>query len=271
MSAPHSPTPIRKNNDGSSVSSVFDFLFALFGQSPQWLRTLIVLGVFTAAGLGIYRWISAQSAGAKQQPDGKPTYSLDKGRQIDPPGNANNEPNNVLATQRISDDDAHYKWHATHEKHEQDWNVIFKVDDDNLIEYKYYKDTDRCILLWRKENGEGTPQWIRDTDFSKKSATASRSDSKHDLTDLLVEPASASPQEFSSRSREHLQKVQVGCQNPHPGTFQWWWGPAADQCWSPMYRRFGDGCTHHQMFNRCYNTWDPNIWWDYCTNNPQHY
>src|SRR5436190_17001822 len=119
MAAPHVPAPEDSGTSSkkSSIGSLFDFLLALFTQSPPWLRTVIVLGIFSAAGFGIYRWISAQSENPRQQGTVQSQYPLDKGKKIDPPGNANNDPRNRQATQQVSDDDAHYKWHVIHEKH----------------------------------------------------------------------------------------------------------------------------------------------------------
>lgn len=293
MAAPHAHNVAKEDPTSpkrSSIGSPFDFLLTLFNESPSWVRTVVVLGIFAAAAIGVYKWIATSSQSSKTQPSGPSAassqpggntqsqgglqpYSLDKGQQVNAPGNRNNDPGNVVATQRISDDDEHFRWHATHEQHEPDWNVISKVDDDNLVEYKYYKDTDHCILVLRKHNGDLTPYWAREAVFntnSTKNANPHPEEPGADITDLLVGTAFASPQE-SYHPEPHLQPVQMGCANPHPGAFQWWWGQPSDQCWSPMYRRFQDGCTHHQMFNRCYNTWDPNIYWDHCTGGPQHF
>jgi hypothetical protein len=273
MAAPHAPNPVAGNPRTPPAGSIFDFLLALLRQAPPWLRAVVVLGIFTAVGLGVYHWITAQSPASKPQAVPQPQYPLTNGRQVDAAGNANEDPRNQSATQRISDDDEHFKWHATHETHEPDWTLISRVDDGNLLEYKYYKDTDHCVLLLRKQNGDANTQWIRESVFARRSAKENEPKVRKsiiNLADILVGTAYASPQDPSAPGG-HLEPVQMGCVNPHPGIFQWWWGPPSDQCWSPMYRRFSDGCTHHQMFNRCYNTWDPNIWWDYCTGNPQHY
>ena len=276
MAAPHAPDPAHGNPDEPgkvrSTGSVFDFLLALFSESRPWVRAVVVLGVFGGAGFGVYRWISPQPPVLKEQALPQPAYPFDKGKQVDVPGkSANNDPRNVAATQRISDEDEHFKWHATHEKHEPDWNLISMADDNNLLEYKYYKDTDRCILLLRKQNGDANAQWIRESVFGGSSARSTVSKYQSKLSDLFVETASASPPEAPPGTEGHLQPVQAGCANPHPGAFSWWWGPPTDQCWSPYYRRFADGCTHHQMFNRCYNSWDANVYWDYCTGGMQHY
>jgi hypothetical protein len=78
--------------------------------------------------------------------------------------------------------------------------------------------------------------------------------------DLLIPAAEAQ----SLGDHPERQQVQGACQNPHPGAFKYWWGPPFDQCQSPMYRQFGDGCTHYQIFNRCANVWDPRIFWTFC-------
>ncbi len=275
MAAPRAFRPHPEDSDTSSknpqkppTNSTFDFLLALFSQSPPWLRTVVVLVIFTAAGIGIYKWLSGRPQSSTAQASEQTPYPMSHGQRTDPPGSANDVPGNIAATKHISDDDEHFKWHALHEQHEPEWNIISKVDDNNFVEYKYYRDTDRCILLLRKQNGDPSFQWAREVRFGENAK--SERPTSH-VTDLLVETASASPQEPLNHSETHLLPVQVGCVNPHPGQFQWWWAPSSDPCWSPMYRKFADGCTHHQMFNRCYNTWDPNVVWDTCPGGPRHF
>jgi hypothetical protein len=70
------------------------------------------------------------------------------------------------------------------------------------------------------------------------------------------------------KRKPRLLKVQAGCLNPHPWTFQSWWGPA-NGCLAPQYRRWNDGCTHYQLYNSCNGQWDPRIFWTYC--NPNHH
>lgn len=63
------------------------------------------------------------------------------------------------------------------------------------------------------------------------------------------------------------QPIQVGCAgrciNPHPGQFRTWNGQV-NGCFVQVWRQFGDGCTHYQWWNTCYNYWDPQIWWTCC-------
>jgi hypothetical protein len=49
----------------------------------------------------------------------------------------------------------------------------------------------------------------------------------------------------------------------HPGQFRWWNGQQ-NGCMIQVWRQFGDGCTHYQMFNQCYQVWDPQIYWTCC-------
>src|SRR4051794_3050842 len=112
MAAPHAPDPAHGDPDAAvttkSPGSVFAFLLELFKQSPPWVRVVVVLGVFAAVGFGIYKWMS----GSKEETRISPQYVLDPTKQIDPPGSDNHNPANVAATQRISDDDAHFRWHS---------------------------------------------------------------------------------------------------------------------------------------------------------------
>jgi hypothetical protein len=48
------------------------------------------------------------------------------------------------------------------------------------------------------------------------------------------------------------------CLNPHPGQFQQWVGGTApgNTCVVQIWRRWPEGCTHWQWFNKCNNIWD---------------
>lgn len=69
-------------------------------------------------------------------------------------------------------------------------------------------------------------------------------------------------------------RSQTGCQgrciNPHPGAdFQSWDGQE-NGCLVQKWRRWTDGCTHYQWYDRCQNTWDnepdgrPRVTWTCC-------
>jgi hypothetical protein len=61
-----------------------------------------------------------------------------------------------------------------------------------------------------------------------------------------------------------LHPVQGGhCLAQHPGEFQWWYGQV-NGCFVQVWRKWPDGCTHFQWYNRCYNYFDPGITWTAC-------
>jgi hypothetical protein len=53
------------------------------------------------------------------------------------------------------------------------------------------------------------------------------------------------------------------CLQFHPGQFRSWYGQK-NGCFVQFWRQWPDGCTHYQVFNTCYQQWDPNIYWTYC-------
>lgn len=61
-----------------------------------------------------------------------------------------------------------------------------------------------------------------------------------------------------------LRPVQGGhCLPQHPGQFQWWYGQV-NGCFVQVWRKWPDGCTQFQWYNRCYNYFDPGINWTAC-------
>jgi hypothetical protein len=137
------------------------------------------------------------------------------------------------------------------------------VDPENYVHSKYYKTGDRCVEILRKEGGEMQPsQWIKDARFHKHDAHAVPL--PPECVERLGQTTQASLLPEILFQAPHMQPVQGQCLNPHPGNFQYWWGPPINQCESPMYRRFNDGCTHYQLYNRCANVWDPNVYWTLC-------
>lgn len=60
------------------------------------------------------------------------------------------------------------------------------------------------------------------------------------------------------------------CLNPHPGQFTATDGQTKGDCWVQVWRRWPDGCTHWQWFDRCNKKWDadtagrPRVTWTCC-------
>lgn len=59
------------------------------------------------------------------------------------------------------------------------------------------------------------------------------------------------------------------CLNPHPGKFTSSTGKVQG-CWTQLWRKWPDGCTHYQWFNACSSTWDVDssgrarVYWTAC-------
>jgi len=211
------------------------------------------------------------------------SYLLSNGSQVDASGNANHAPQNVDATDHAKEDAEHATWHADHpEVPEPTLNVITQTDEKNFVKFKFYSKTDGCVFVLRQVDGVPTSQWVRNPHFKevgaalrdaepgKKSQEGSDTSVFAGLLDALVPPAAAATQLSSPHTGLQSQSVQAQarCLNPHPGQFKWWWGPPEDQCWSPMYREWRDGCKHYQRFNKCANAWDDRIFWVNCSGPP---
>jgi hypothetical protein len=191
------------------------------------------------------------------------------------PGNANAAPQNIEAEHSLLEDGLASNFHmenlSTDNPVEQ---TISQTDADNYIHYKLFA-LDRCIWLNRRVAGVNHWQWIKDPQYHKhdvQRAASKESTRGRHLTptdtrsiDPLEVPASLKPRLVNIRANLALPvAVQGRCMNPHPGQFTYWWGPPFDQCNSPLYRQFQDGCTHYQIYNRCANSWDARIFWTYC-------
>jgi len=188
---------------------------------------------------------------------------------------ANDLPQNHLADNAAREDGLATIYHYQTAKEDPPEQIIF-VDGANKLTYKYFG-SDKCFEVFRSEGDTQTHQWLKhplyhrhDLELPKSAETrdapatkAPRHEAKKSWSlseDLLIPAAEAQ----SLEDHPERQQVQGACQNPHPGAFKYWWGPPFDQCQSPMYRQFGDGCTHYQIFNRCANVWDPRIFWTFC-------
>jgi len=183
----------------------------------------------------------------------------------------NELPQNQLADVAALEDELATAYHSNEDPAEQ----TMLTDGAYKLTYKYFN-SDKCVEIFRLEGDVQTHQWLKHPLFhhhdaslpqSGQLSSAIPSDGAKEqplVEDLLIPAARAQ----SLGDRPERQQVQATCQNPHPGGFRYWWGPPIDQCQSPMYRQFGDGCTHYQIFNRCANVWDPRIFWTFCKQPP---
>ena len=147
--------------------------------------------------------------------------------------------------------------------------AIVDVDKDNYQHYRYYSNTDKCVYVIRVEVGKIYHQWIKDPLYHNHDVHKAWSSSRPVLlppesfsATVMLAPAGA--WKFPADALQAAPVQAQNCVNPHPGNFKYWWGPPFDSCNSPMYRQFGDGCTHYQIYNRCANAWDSRIFWTFC-------
>ncbi|HWW14727.1 MAG TPA: hypothetical protein VN310_08715 [Candidatus Dormibacteraeota bacterium] len=198
------------------------------------------------------------------------------------PGNPhadNNNPQNKEAAHQAAEYDRANGYHFDHVNDENppEQSIGTDINADNYLHYRYFEKTDKCIWINRRQAGVNHKQWIKDplnhlhdVDIhesvelersSKLLAESSAARSSELFPDLI--PAASAQSAIPSESL--LEPVQANfCVNPHPGTFTYWWGQPIDACNSPMYRKFTDGCTHYQIYNRCANSWDGRIFWTFC-------
>ena len=282
-----------------SPSTVYDLLYRLMKGTPTWARIVtalvlavgigLALGGKVLSGLGKSKDVpppaavsaTVQGAPIQIQIHNGPYAQPDGSRQIDHPGNANSAPQNLDATHHVDEEEHHYRFHAEHPEDNPELVIIAKLDDQNDVGYKFFSKTDKCVWVLRYEHGVPISQYIKDPAYQdgtshglhdaqyRSPGDRKRGPSGLGLFDALVPTAEAAEIEFpAEHGAAKLERVQAGCMNPHGGPFSWWWATPTDQCWSPMYRQWRDGCTHYQMFNRCANAWDGRIFWVTC--NPNH-
>jgi len=230
----------------------------------------------TKDGDGIWTLAWSQPGPSETGTEGSVSLTpYSQGGTYDPEG-----PNSVLGAQnreaddKSKEDQAATNWHYRpgaddpgEEKSITNTTGAGKdLDPQNYVHTKFYNKSDQCIEIVREEGGERMPsQWIKDRRYRR-----------HDVHSTIAEkgpnplPRGSDPvlafalTDILPFSSPQMTPVQSYCVNPHPSPFRYWWGPPFDQCNSPMYRQFPDGCTHYQVYNRCANVWDPQIYWTYC-------
>jgi hypothetical protein len=255
------------STDKNRVNSVYDLLYRLLTECPLWVRVIAIVVILTF--LGLYLMPKAMNAPVQE-------YSPRNGVQVDGPGNAGM----ADSTLHLKEEDAHSRWHEEHPEDSPPLKTIFKITDDNYLAYKFYDKSDRCVFVLRRENGVSASRWVRDP-MSMHAAN----EVPHDVPSVKPSPAgfsiaglfdglvpSANAAQLSpalTGTEQRMHPVQSGCvQGTHPGQFNWWWGAPEDQCWTPMYRQWKDGCKHYQRYNKCSNAWDDRIVWVSCSAGP---
>ncbi|HXH66803.1 MAG TPA: hypothetical protein VNI81_06350 [Candidatus Limnocylindrales bacterium] len=200
-------------------------------------------------------------------------------------GADNGNPQNVESNHKSAEDDAAYGFHFSGpEKLPEEQSIGTDLDADNYLHFRYFEATDKCLFVIRRQKGTNHPQWLRDPNNHKHDIDLKPSaDLKQSSPSLLDSPcallaqllgqvlpkAAYASSTFDPPAASDPPQANF-CFNPHPGNFRYWWGPPIEQCNSPMYRQFDDGCTHYQVYNRCSNSWDGRINWATCHPPPYH-
>ena len=273
-------TPERgEETGGALIRSIAAFKDIVVSLPAPW-RAACALAIIGIVGvIGIKRWGNVPPPSAPtaspatpatpvvvQQVTGKPG---EYGEGVFDPKRSVANDQNVETSHKAAEDGEAIRYHFNHEREENPKEVeIATGDPTHQLYYKYYAKTDRCMFVRRVEPGYDLTQWIRDPthhdhDLDKGSDPAPHA-RRFDVGGGVFAVASAQTLD----SPPVTAVAQATCLNPHPGQFRYWWGQPMDQCNSPMYRQFADGCMHYQVYNRCANAWDSRIFWTTCV--PRH-
>jgi len=276
------PTQPLAGRSGHWTSDAIQSATTIIMSLPLALRALVVVGVLSAAVAQqkyLARPVMLDQTPARAiqtgtaPPEGYQNGTPDGSR----PGAANNLPQNVEAQHKAEEDLAATNWHFLHQDPTvKELPIGPNADPNNFIHYRYYANDDHCLFIRHKVAGNDYTQWLRNPNFHEHDPDwKARANNGR----AAAAPASNPPVAFASlfavvsastlEANVPMTPVQSGsCVNPHPGEFKYWWGQPVDQCVSPMYRQFSDGCVHYQLYNRCANSWNSKIFWTSCIQGP---
>ena len=290
------------NSSGGSLAAAVNGLTQVVMSLPVWFRAAVVVLILTGISAFVYlKYLRPHGpAPATTQPLAVATDSsayLTQSGVPDPNHPLPTDPQTIEANDKAAEDKAAFQYHYVHVGDENPLEVSLGPDADssNALHYRYYAKTDRCLFIDRTESGVHYTQWLLDPQFHFHDIHHSAGPAAmrvppaprplqpdgplvlpaRFIPSLIVAPFlrvnQPPPPVQPAQSLRAGQPVQAGfCVNPHPGQFRYWWGPPIDQCNSPMYRQFADGCTHYQVYNRCANAWDGRINWTVCNRPPHH-
>ncbi|HZQ69071.1 MAG TPA: hypothetical protein VFA68_11185 [Terriglobales bacterium] len=279
----NTPTIAHPNQGGSRaalpesrvVNSVYDLFYRLVRESSPWVQRSVLLVMAAVMSLCALRYFGVYPP--KPVPPENP-YSLADGKEAVGPGN------NAMAdvTEHIKQEDAHSRWHEEHPEDSPEFKRVLDMGDDNFLGYKFYAKSDRCVFVVRRESGVTISRWLRNPLSQSAAAASQRSRQTSEqnsrppesawgnlLEGLIPSAEAATPFSSPHHHAGLLQAAEASCvSGTHPGEFTYWWGTPEDQCWTPMFRQWKDGCKHYQRFNKCSNGWDQKINWLTCAAPP---
>ena len=268
---PSHTQPGSSDSRSASTAAVDALSQIILSLSAGW-RVVVVVAVVAIAGAVTY---------LKVVPRVDPTDPLRSAPYVtggtpDPkhPGADTQNPQNLEAAHAAEEDQAALKWHFEHESDDDPPEI--PIAPDSHIFYRYYSRTDHCLYIRRHTGDSDLTQWVSDPNYHQHSthstgrAAALRTDTEAPIRRPVgLALAGLVPTLLAATAPETTPPVEMvgqggSCINPHPGTFRYWWGQPIDQCNSPMYRQFADGCIHYQVYNRCANAWNSQINWTAC-------
>jgi len=252
------------------IQAAIDGLVQIAMSLPMALRALIAFGMLAMVGLVVYEKSKVPESGGLPPVVQTATNNQPYWGGTADPGHAgadNTNPQNIEAAHKSAEDDAAYKWHFDHPDNTQEIALGDGSNPNEFLHYKYFAKSDKCLYIRRKEGNKEYSQWLPNPVFSQHSIDQS-------TVSRRVEPRNEPKSNWLwaqiATTAFAATPQAANCQNPHPGTFRYWWGKPVDSCRSPMYRQFQDGCTHYQIYNRCSNAWENEINWTFCTAGGHH-
>ena len=291
------------NSSGGSLTAAVNGLIQVVMSLPVWFRAAVIVLILAGASAFVYLKYLRPPAPSKS-PNQTLAVAADSSVYFsrsgvpDPNHPLPTDPQTTEARDKAAEDEAAFQYHFVHVSEENPPLVALGPDTDssNSLHYRYYGSTDHCLFIDRTESGAHYTQWLLDPQFhfhdihhtAAQAAVRLSPAPRPILADyppllparfipsLIIAPpllklSVSQPALLVNQSSPAGEPAQAGfCVNPHPGQFRYWWGPPIDQCNSPMYRQFADGCTHYQVYNRCANAWDGRINWTVCNRPPHH-
>jgi hypothetical protein len=277
------PNPEGRGSNAGTLSDLINGLLRILGRLPVLAQVMFFLMLVAAAGVLVYlKYIRPPNQppvaqGMANQPPIAQGMANQPyiGGTFDPnhPNNDNKNPQNQEAQDKSAEDQAANNWHMENRAQDDPPEMpIADLDSQNYVHYRFFAKTDKCVYVIRSEAGKIYHQWIRDPQYHFHDIHTSTGENRLPFdSPVHASLASVGFGALSALDGAKVTPVQAQfCVNPHPGNFTFWWGPPVDACSSPMYRQFGDGCVHYQLYNRCANVWDPRIFWTLC-HPPPHY
>ena len=165
--------------------------------------------------------------------------------------------------------------HLSNVKDAVPWVIFGKRSPNDYFGYKFFQ-SDKCLLISRVENGQGTAEWLSDPNQPVASASAAaaalpavRESARPDEVRVLeaawgegrkIDVQGLSSDSLLNSPGVEKSPVQSGCVNPHPGVPVVAVGPAINSCQTPTFRKWADGCSQVQIYDQCTRVWGPVVW-----------